>query len=226
LKIRVPQLALRIDSLAKARRLVMGAGIAGAVALVVSTAIMAKEARTAPALMQVVGVESSTSAAMPVAQDEELETLLSEPAPAEASPAAIVADTVTSDSSIRWFNGRPAKPYRVMTMTVTAYSPDARSCGEFADGKTATLHSVETNGGHLVAADTSLLPYGSMLSIEGYDGGQIVPVLDCGGAIKGRHIDLLFPTHEQAREWGVKKLKVTVWRYVDGKPAGDPRKMR
>ncbi len=65
-----------------------------------------------------------------------------------------------------------------------------------------------------------------MLSLDDYAGGQIVPVLDCGGAIKGRHIDLLFPTDEEARQWGVKKLKVTVWKYIDGAPADNPRKLR
>jgi 3D (Asp-Asp-Asp) domain-containing protein len=111
-------------------------------------------------------------------------------------------------------------------MTVTAYSPDARSCGDSADGLTATLHSVETNNYQLVAADPKLLPYGSMLTVPGYANNEIVPVLDCGGAIKGNRLDLLFPTHEEARRWGVKKVKVIVWQYVDGKPADNPRKLR
>lgn len=111
-------------------------------------------------------------------------------------------------------------------MVVTAYSPDWRSCGEFADGVTATLHHVTTNGAKLVAADPRLLPYGSMLSIPGYDTGNVVPVLDCGGAIKGNRLDVLFPTHEEARKWGVRKLKVTVWDYADGLPRENPRKKR
>ncbi len=126
----------------------------------------------------------------------------------------------------RWFNGRRARVARTMMMKVTAYSPDARSCGDSADGLTATMHHVSTNGGALVAADTTVLPYGSMLSVPGYDEGRIVPVLDCGGAIKGDHIDVLFPTHEEAMEWGVKMLPVTVWEYADGLPAEDVRSER
>jgi 3D (Asp-Asp-Asp) domain-containing protein len=151
---------------------------------------------------------------------------------AAARPAAMASGgTVTdnpwaNDPDVRWFNGRPAKPDRTLKMRVTAYSPDHRSCGDSADGFTATMHSVETNGFKLVAADPKVLPYGSMVSIEGYDRGQIVPVLDCGGAIKGHHIDLLFPTHEEARQWGNKWMDVTVWKYLDGKPQGDPRKER
>ncbi len=52
------------------------------------------------------------------------------------------------------------------------------------------------------------------------------PVLDCGGRIKGSRLDVLFPTHEQARAWGVRKLRITVWEYADGKPAEDPRRLR
>jgi 3D (Asp-Asp-Asp) domain-containing protein len=113
-----------------------------------------------------------------------------------------------------------------MWMTVTAYSPDERSCGDSADGQTATLHSVSTNNMKLVAADTRILPFGSVVSIPGYNDDKVVPVLDRGGAIKGRHLDLLFPTDAQARAWGKKKLLVTVWAYADGKPADNPRKLR
>ena len=133
---------------------------------------------------------------------------------------------LAQDPSVRWFDGRPARPAKQMWMTVTGYSPDERSCGDSADGKTATLHSVFTNGMKLVAADTSVLPFGSMVSVPGYDAGRIVPVLDRGGAIKGSKLDLLFPTYEDARQWGKRKLLVTVWEYADGKPAVDPRKLR
>ncbi|CAG1007938.1 putative protein YuiC [Phycisphaerales bacterium] len=148
-----------------------------------------------------------------------------------AEPAvepAPVSDSLryASDPAIRWFNGRPVRPARTVQMVVTAYSPDARSCGEFADGITATLHSVETNGHALVAADPTVLPYGSLLTVPGYDDNHIVPVLDCGGAIKGKRLDVLYPSHERAREWGRQKLRVTVWEYADGKPADDPRKVR
>ncbi|MFN0132964.1 MAG: 3D domain-containing protein [Phycisphaerales bacterium] len=131
-----------------------------------------------------------------------------------------------NDTSIRWFDGRPIRPARTMSMVVTAYSPDWRSCGDSDDGLTATLHPVSTNGHRLVAADTRLLPFGSMLTIPGYDNGQVVPVLDVGGAIKGHRLDLLFPTHEEARQWGRKRMTVTVWEYADGKPAPSARKSR
>jgi len=138
----------------------------------------------------------------------------------------IIPEGYETDTSIRYFNGRPVRPVRTIMMTVTAYSPDARSCGDSADGITASLHDVYTNGFRLVAADTRLLPLGSMIKIPGYGSDQIVPVLDRGGKIKGTRLDVLFPTHEIAIQWGVKKLPVTIWQYADGKPADDWRKIR
>jgi 3D (Asp-Asp-Asp) domain-containing protein len=121
---------------------------------------------------------------------------------------------------VRYFNGRPIRPVRTMTMIVTAYSPDERSCGKWADGITASGYSVWTNGMKLVAADTRILPFGSLLSIPGYDHENVVPVLDRGGAIKGKRLDVLYPTHERALRWGVQELEVTVWDYADGAPNG------
>jgi 3D (Asp-Asp-Asp) domain-containing protein len=152
-----------------------------------------------------------------------------------------------SDPTVRWFNARPVRPSRTLWMRVTAYSPDERSCGESADGLTATLHCVTTNSHRLVAADPDILAYGTLLSVPGYamiesldassaESGEhgalaarepaIVPVLDCGGLIKGYRLDVLFPTHEEALRWGVRDLAVTIWAYADGMPADNPRKMR
>jgi 3D (Asp-Asp-Asp) domain-containing protein len=138
----------------------------------------------------------------------------------DVSNAAVAASNaaIQIDENIRWYNGRPVRPARTMIMTVTAYSPDARSCGEFADGITASGYSVLTNGGKLAAADTRVLPLGTMISVPGYADGDVIPVLDRGGAIKNNRLDLLYPTHDQALIWGVQKLEVTVWEYADGKP--------
>jgi 3D (Asp-Asp-Asp) domain-containing protein len=136
----------------------------------------------------------------------------------EAIPLPERAEAV-ADGTVRWFNGRRVRAVRTLWMRVTAYSPDARSCGVFADGQTATLHSVWTNAMRLVAADTRVLPYRSMITVPGYADDEIVPVLDCGGAIKGMRLDVLFPTHEIARKWGVRDLPITVWAYDD--EAGD-----
>jgi 3D (Asp-Asp-Asp) domain-containing protein len=138
---------------------------------------------------------------------------------AEKSESAIGIKTdVVHDPDTRWFNGRPVRPARTLSMLVTAYSPDERSCGESADGITASGYSVWTNGMKMVAADTDVLPFGALISVPGYDDANIVPVLDRGAAIKGHRLDVLYPTHEQAERWGVQRLNVIVWEYADGKP--------
>lgn len=134
------------------------------------------------------------------------------PARREAAQGVIITPPAGYE---RYFDGRPLMRSRTIWMTVTAYSPDHRSCGEYADGKTATMKSVWTNGMRLVAADPKVLKMGSLITVPGYGGGEVVPVLDVGGAIKGARLDVLFPSHAQARKWGVRKLKVTVWEYAD-----------
>lgn len=140
----------------------------------------------------------------------------------DAGPAlgAEVQAPETADPAATWaagptFDGRPLRAVKTLRMLTTAYSPDERSCGAFADGITASGYSVWTNGMKLVAADTSLLPFGTIVSIPGYHGGRPVPVLDRGGRIKGARLDVLYPTHETALKWGAQRLDVTVWEYAD-----------
>lgn len=185
-----------------------------ALVLVVVSAIWTKEHASLPALAVVDTKAQPAVQIDPVALNTPVEVPMIQAAPMDLAVEES-ADEVELDSSIRWFDGRAARPVKVIYFTVTGYSPDARSCGEFADGKTATMYSVWTNGMNLVAADPKVLPYWSMVSIPGYANGEIVPVLDCGGAIKGNRIDLLYPTHEIARKWGVRQVPVTVWEYID-----------
>lgn len=122
---------------------------------------------------------------------------------------------VVNSASAPTFDGRPLRPVKTVRMLTTAYSPDARSCGIWADGITASGYSVWTNGMKLAAADTSLLPFGTIITVPGYNRGRPVPVLDRGGVIKGHRLDLLYPTHERALQWGAQRLDVTVWEYAD-----------
>jgi 3D (Asp-Asp-Asp) domain-containing protein len=59
-----------------------------------------------------------------------------------------------------------------------------------------------------IAADTAVLPFGSVVFVPGYGYGRVE---DRGGAIKGRCLDLWFSSHEEATRWGRKRMKVRVW---------------
>ncbi len=113
------------------------------------------------------------------------------------------------------FNGMAVRPIGTRRMLVTAYCPCRKCCGRSADSKTASGYSVWVNGGKMVAADTRILPFGTIVSVPGYHDGELVPVLDRGGRIKGNRLDVLFPTHKQARKFGVRWLNVPVYEIVD-----------
>jgi 3D (Asp-Asp-Asp) domain-containing protein len=99
---------------------------------------------------------------------------------------------------------------RVIMMEVTAYCPCTKCCGPEAQGLTASGKPVSYNDGLFVAADTSKLPFGTKLSIPGYGDGRAVEVIDRGGAIKGERLDVFFPTHAEALQWGRQMVAVTV----------------
>jgi len=59
----------------------------------------------------------------------------------------------------------------------------------------------------IVAVDPKVIPMGTRLYIEGY--GDAIAA-DQGNAIKGNRIDLFFDSHQQALNWGMKTVKVTI----------------
>jgi len=89
---------------------------------------------------------------------------------------------------------------------VTAYCPCEKCCGKYADGITASGHRIQP-GDRFVAAPSEI-PFRTLLAIPGYCRGHLVPVLDRGSAIKGNRLDVYFPTHQEALNWGVRYLKV------------------
>ncbi len=94
-----------------------------------------------------------------------------------------------------------AGPGRIMR--VSAYCPCKKCCGKWADGYTA---SGKPAVGLIVAAPPGM-PFGTVLEIPGYGRCR---VQDRGGAITGNRLDVLFATHEQAKQWGVQYLMVKV----------------
>lgn len=89
-----------------------------------------------------------------------------------------------------------------MTMSATAYTADCEGCsGTTADG--TDLDGDEK----VIAVDPDKIPLGSEVHVEGY--GDAVAG-DTGGAINGDKIDLHMADEEQANEFGVQDVEVTV----------------
>ncbi|MBK5241459.1 3D domain-containing protein [Clostridium sp.] len=63
------------------------------------------------------------------------------------------------------------------------------------------------NGYSTIAVDTKVIPLGTKLYVEGY--GNAIAA-DKGSSVKGNYIDVYFNTRQEAINWGVKYLKVTI----------------
>lgn len=91
----------------------------------------------------------------------------------------------------------PAGAQKIGNFQITHYCPCA-ICNGRTDGLTAT--GTKLTPGRTIAVDPSLIPLGSTVWIEGY-GTRIAE--DTGGAIKGKHIDMLVSGHSEAYDKGV-----------------------
>jgi 3D (Asp-Asp-Asp) domain-containing protein len=93
-------------------------------------------------------------------------------------------------------------------MRVTAYCPCEKCCGRYADGITASGHKIQPDE-TFVAADKRY-PFGTEMIIPGYNDDRPVKVLDRGSEIQDSRLDIFFPSHQQALNWGVKSLPVQI----------------
>jgi len=59
----------------------------------------------------------------------------------------------------------------------------------------------------IVATDPNVIPMGTRLYVEGY--GEAIAA-DQGNAIKGNRIDLFFDSRQEALNWGMRTIKVTI----------------
>lgn len=109
-----------------------------------------------------------------------------------------------------------AEPVSLGTFKLTAYCPCSQCCGQWASNRPLDEDGNEIiygasgerlYGGYSVAVDPTVIPYGTTLYIEGV-GYRVAQ--DCGGAIKGNRIDVYFPTHTEALQFGVQYAEVAI----------------
>jgi 3D (Asp-Asp-Asp) domain-containing protein len=94
--------------------------------------------------------------------------------------------------------GQPHEPH--------AYRLNVDAVAYHLPGKTALGVPVQKG---VVAVDPRLIPLGTKMHVPGYGRGLAA---DVGHAIKGRIIDLWFPSTAKARAWGRKTVTITVYR--------------
>jgi 3D (Asp-Asp-Asp) domain-containing protein/LysM repeat protein len=91
-----------------------------------------------------------------------------------------------------------------ITVEATAYTASCEGCS----GITATgINLKENPNAKVISVDPTIIPLGSKVYVEGY--GEAIAG-DTGGAIKGNRIDVFIPSQQDAINFGVKQLKVTI----------------
>lgn len=90
-----------------------------------------------------------------------------------------------------------------MVFEATAYC-SCRKCCEKSDGITATGAKA---GPGTIAVDPEVIPLGGKVYI---DGMGYFRAEDTGGVIRGNKLDIWFPSHEEALEFGRKQVRVRI----------------
>lgn len=115
---------------------------------------------------------------------------------AQASPAPTRTDNTVSRGSTT----------RTISMVATGYTDAPEENYPYA-GQPSYIGLPLARG--IVAVDPNVIPMGTKLYVEGY--GEAIAA-DQGGAIKGNRIDLFFDSKWEANTWGIKPVRVTVYR--------------
>ncbi|WP_339213013.1 LysM peptidoglycan-binding domain-containing protein [Ornithinibacillus sp. FSL M8-0202] len=93
---------------------------------------------------------------------------------------------------------------KTLSVVATAYTAECDGC----TGITYTgINLNEDRNAKVIAVDPDVIPLGSKVYVEGY--GYAIAG-DIGSAIKGNRIDIHLPTKEEAFDWGVREVNVTI----------------
>lgn len=125
----------------------------------------------------------------------------------EESKVESIGDKVVAKITIPTTRSNKGGGSLIGIFEATAYCPCTKCCGPNAKGITASGTKVQAN--RTIAVDPKVIPLGSKVHIEGF-GDYIAE--DTGGAIKGYKIDIYFPDHQSALNFGRKKGIKVYWR--------------
>lgn len=87
---------------------------------------------------------------------------------------------------------------------LTAYCPCYECSGGYGDMTATGKRAVE---GRTIAVDTNEIEYGTEVYIENI-GYRIAE--DCGGLVKGKHIDIYFDSHDEVDAFGKRYAEVEI----------------
>ena len=129
-------------------------------------------------------------------EETEIKTLASESRKnVESNPELVVLKSASKSSK--------SKTKSLGVFKLSAYCGCSACCGS-SSGKTAS--GTTATEGRTIAADTSVLPMGTKVIINGHE----YTVEDRGGSISGNRIDVYFSSHSEALAFGVQYAEVYV----------------
>lgn len=119
------------------------------------------------------------------------------------SPAPV---TVSRGTTSKVVSVKPTKiTGRTLTVKATAYwAFNGINNTYTASGRKAVR---DPNGYSTIAVDPRVIPLGTKLYVQGY--GYAIAA-DKGSSVKGNYIDVYFNTRQEAINWGVRYLKITI----------------
>ena len=100
---------------------------------------------------------------------------------------------------------------RIYNVVASAYAPHDKNAkkGMCHDGNPSkTYTETYPTPGRTLAVDPNVIPLGSKVLIEGFEGEFIAE--DIGGLIRGYAIDICMETQEEALAWGKQEIKIIV----------------
>ncbi|MBQ8317842.1 MAG: 3D domain-containing protein [Lachnospiraceae bacterium] len=116
------------------------------------------------------------------------------------------SQTVTAGANVQYTYADENGTYASLgEFELTAYCPCPICCGIYSNMTNPTTASgTRATQGRTIATDTSVIPFGSKVVIN----GKVYTAEDTGGAIKGNRIDIYFESHTEALYFGRQKAQV------------------
>lgn len=110
----------------------------------------------------------------------------------------------TTESTIEESSDSDTNLVSLGRFRLTAYCNCSKCCGKWAGGATAS--GVMPVANRTIAVDTSVIPFGTKVVIN----GNTYVAEDTGSAIVGNRIDIYFDSHQEALNFGVQYAEVFV----------------
>ncbi|MGE7675279.1 LysM peptidoglycan-binding domain-containing protein [Lysinibacillus sp. NPDC094403] len=164
-----------------------------------ATSMESKHKETVSATNNTASKESASEATAPATTN----TVSKDSAPEATAPATsnTASKNNAPEATAPATNNTASKE---IIVEASAYTASCEGCS----GITATGINLKTNpNAKVISVDPTIIPLGSKVYVEGY--GEAIAG-DTGGAIKGNRIDVFFPSQQDAINFGVKQLKVTI----------------